>query len=246
MKWHLSEQVASAFLKVLMIIKKIMEKEDIKTALEAVSNFGINIAGDFVLEKHVENEVANVESGGIGIQIVKSPSFKPNVIKGEQKQVKNKQKPRETMTFKRASCVLDGHLTVLFNLLTKAGWIEGNEADFKALFSGRRDEDCIITWSDKFGKAALFTLFNVLSQEELVIIPDGFGISSILQGHFKDKTGQWLSGLDKGNKAHAAAMPVIWECVKILKAGLNGYFDNEEDTSGVYDPFNKELHLHKW
>lgn len=157
-----------------------------------------------------------------------------------------RKKTRETMTFKRASSVLDGHLTVLFNLLTKAGWIEGNEADFKALFSGRRDEDCIITWSDKFGKAALFTLFNVLSQEELVIIPDGFGISSILQGHFKDKTGQWLSGLDKGNKAHAAAMPVIWECVKILKAGLNGYFDNEEDTSGVYDPFNKELHPHKW
>ena len=29
MKWHQSEQVASAFLKVLMIIKKIMEKGDV-------------------------------------------------------------------------------------------------------------------------------------------------------------------------------------------------------------------------
>lgn len=31
---------------------------------------GIHVAGDLVLEKHVEYEVANVETGGIGIQIV--------------------------------------------------------------------------------------------------------------------------------------------------------------------------------
>jgi len=46
-----------------------MNKEDIQAALEAIGKGGITIAGDFVLEKHVEHEVANVESGGIGIQI---------------------------------------------------------------------------------------------------------------------------------------------------------------------------------
>ena len=46
-----------------------MNKEDIQAALEAIGKSGITIAGDFVLEKHVEHEVANVEYGGIGIQI---------------------------------------------------------------------------------------------------------------------------------------------------------------------------------
>ena len=39
-------------------------------ALEAISKSGIKVAGDLVLEKHVEHEVANVEAGGIGIQII--------------------------------------------------------------------------------------------------------------------------------------------------------------------------------
>lgn len=46
-----------------------MNKDDLKDALEAISKGGIKVAGDLVLEKHVEHEVANVEAGGIGIQI---------------------------------------------------------------------------------------------------------------------------------------------------------------------------------
>lgn len=46
-----------------------MKKEDLQAALEAISKSGIQVAGDLVLEKNVEYEVANVESGGIGIQI---------------------------------------------------------------------------------------------------------------------------------------------------------------------------------
>ena len=50
-----------------------MEKEDIRKALEAISKCGITVAGDLVLEKKVENEIGNVETGGIGIQIVNDP-----------------------------------------------------------------------------------------------------------------------------------------------------------------------------
>lgn len=45
-----------------------MKKDDLMATLEAISKSGINVAGDLVLEKHVEHEVANVEPGGIGIQ----------------------------------------------------------------------------------------------------------------------------------------------------------------------------------
>ena len=46
-----------------------MKKEDMIAALEAISKSGITVKGDLVLEKKVDYEVANVENGGIGIQI---------------------------------------------------------------------------------------------------------------------------------------------------------------------------------
>ena len=41
-----------------------MKQEDIQKALEALGKSGITVAGDLVLEKHVEHEVNNVEAGG--------------------------------------------------------------------------------------------------------------------------------------------------------------------------------------
>ena len=163
----------------------------------------------------------------------------------KEKQVE-KLRIRETMTFKRNYNVLDGHLTLLFDKLTKEGWINGNEADFKALFSGKRDEDCILIWLEPFGKAALYTLFSTLKQEGYVILPKGYAISSILEGHFKDRSDQWLSGLDKGNRTNDKALPFISECLKLLRTDPKGYYDDEEDSSTVYDPYDhQDLQLHK-
>lgn len=54
-----------------------MDKELIEKLLK-----GVYVNGDLVMEKHVENEIGNVEAGGIGIQIVHGPdkgtSCKPN------------------------------------------------------------------------------------------------------------------------------------------------------------------------
>ena len=46
-----------------------MKQENLQKTLEAVTKCGITVKGDFVLEKHVEYEIGNVENGGIGIQI---------------------------------------------------------------------------------------------------------------------------------------------------------------------------------
>ena len=48
---------------------EVMSQEELQAALEAIARSGITVNGDLVLEKKVDYEVANVETGGIGIQI---------------------------------------------------------------------------------------------------------------------------------------------------------------------------------
>ena len=54
-----------------------MKQENIQKTLEAVAKSGMTVNGDFVLEKHVEYEISNVESGGIGIQIINGKDASP-------------------------------------------------------------------------------------------------------------------------------------------------------------------------
>ncbi|MBO7466832.1 MAG: hypothetical protein J6T94_04010 [Bacteroidaceae bacterium] len=150
------------------------------------------------------------------------------------------------MTFKRKSVVLEGHLSLLFDKLTKAGWIGGEEANFRALFSGRLDDDCLLTWTGEYGKGTLVELFKQMVATTLVVVPDGFTLPAILEGHFQDTKGNWLTGLDKGNAAHAKAMPFIRECMKLLKITPNGGYQEDEDFQSQYDPFDhQDMKLHK-
>lgn len=61
-----------------------MKKEDKLAFLEAIGKSNINIAGDLVLEKHVEHEVGNVEAGGIGIQNVYNGAETKNAAESQQ------------------------------------------------------------------------------------------------------------------------------------------------------------------
>ncbi len=154
------------------------------------------------------------------------------------------------MTFGRKSGVTEGHIVLLYQKLVKEGWIEGNDADFKALFSGSRDEDCELVWLGKYGKGTLVELFKQFVQAKLIVVSDGFTLSSILEGHFKDTDGKWLTGLDKGDSANSKALPVIQECVKLLKADpermIYGDYDEDEDARSEYDQFDQQdMHWHQ-
>lgn len=151
-------------------------------------------------DHHKELHIDTVNGGDIGKLI--SAFFKDDaedaVIVGEEKEgIKPKkttgqkpEKPRETMTFGRKSGVTEGHIVLLYQKLVKEGWIEGNDADFKALFSGSRDEDSELVWLGKYGKGTLVELFKQFVQAKLIVVSDGFTLSSILEGHFKDTDGK--------------------------------------------------------
>ena len=211
-------------------------------------------------DHHKELHIDTVNGGDIGklIRAFFKDDAEDAVIVGEEKEVKKPKKatgskpkkPRETMTFGRKSGVTDGHMTLLYQKLVKEEWIEGNEADFKALFSGKRDENCELTWKGMFGKGTLVELFKRFVAERLITVAEGFTLPAILEGHFKDINGAWLTGLDKGNSANDKALPIITECVRLLKASpdqlIYGAYDDDEDFKSEYDPFDhQDLNLHK-
>ncbi len=227
-----------------------MKQEELQKALESIGRNGITVNGDLVLEKHVENEIGNVEAGGIGIQIVNGSTPKvANPKKGSGKKDSDEKppKPRETMTLKRRSKVLDGHLSLLFQKLTEEGWIDGFEANFKNLFSGQRDENCQLTWMGLYGKGTLVELFKQLIKAELTDVPAGYTLSSILEGHFMDKQGHWLTGLDNGDAANSKALPVIQECINQLKISPDSKRDAlDDDFRSEYDRYDQQdMHWHK-
>lgn len=81
-----------------------MTQEELQKALEAIGKGGIHVAGDLVVEKHVENEIGNVENGGIGIQIMngknvsQSEANQPQSI-DEQQQEGKSEKDEEKFHF---------------------------------------------------------------------------------------------------------------------------------------------------
>lgn len=195
-----------------------------------------------------------------GDRIVGSPASANNKQRSSESSTlsarhRKTSRPREEMTLSRVSSVTAGHLTLLHSKLTDEGWIDGNESDFKTLFSGQADGDCVLTWMGKYGNGTLVKLFRQLVDEELVIVPRGFTLSHILEGHFKDKDGKWLTRLDKGDKAHAQSLPVIEDCVKLLKMSVrqlmqkvrNEAVGEDDAFKSAYDPYDhQDLNIHKW
>ena len=85
-----------------------MKQEDIIAALEAIKKSGITVNGDLVLEKKVDYEVANVENGGIGIQInhgVQGKDAEPteeeqqDEHEGADAPTEEQEKPKEALNF---------------------------------------------------------------------------------------------------------------------------------------------------
>ena len=236
--------------------------------LQAPADSNISVSREEIMQQKVEPVVAEVWEvaelsliklkiqtiGMLSIEWLEQHTKTNSVPSEKKKRVAKKSekpdKPRVTMTFGRKSGVTEGHLTLLYQKLAKEEWIEGNEADFKALFSGKRDENCELTWKGLFGKGTLVELFKRFVAEGLVTVAEGFTLPAILEGHFKDINGAWLTGLDKGNSANDKALPIITECVKLLKASpdqlIYGAYDDDEDFKSEYDPFDhQDLNLHK-
>lgn len=260
-----------------------MDIDEIQKALDLIKNTGIQVAGDLVMKKEVQYEVNNVEDGGIGIQInhydkvAAKSSSQHSGRKSEcsSKSQKPQPKVRELMTFQKKG-IVDGHVSLLFNQLREAKWIEGTDADFKLLFSGKRKEfslKWIGTMGKSFmGKSTLEYLFKRLVEAEHGIsVPEGYTLSNIIEGHFKDREGNRIAGLGKGDEPNKKAIPLVDEWVKLLQMSLedmiqelryqqellqSGSADNDvikdeieeefAENADTYDEFDDDMQQHRW
>lgn len=135
--------------------------------MEMLSKSGIHVAGDLVLEKHVENEIGNVEAGGIGIQIINSEkklsSPKANK-KSEKKPTSDKPKTLKYYTHGNNGKLIEQRkrVTIVYRKLNEWGWIDDNTTanDFDSFFEGE-PRHCNITW------IANTTILTILLQELL-------------------------------------------------------------------------------
>lgn len=140
-----------------------MTKEE---QLDLLRKCGIQVNGDLVLEKHVENEIGNVEDGGIGIQIIYNDK-KPKSTAPKTKNAKpTSDKPQTLRYFKHGNKGLiakqQKRVLLVFTLLNKWHWIDiaTRAEDFDSFFEGE-PRHCNIKWT------ANSTIVTILMQELL-------------------------------------------------------------------------------
>lgn len=183
-----------------------MTPNDIQNMLEAISKSGINVKGDLVLEKHVEHEVANVEPGGIGIQINNGVAQSGDgTTKGNGGRPKRAGKTINKAFVYDAGEKTNVRLQMFYNGLKALEWIRKDTAlkDFLSIFSGG-ETICRIVWTGDIN--ALAGLFKELvTLKHFVKLPEGETIWVMVNARFWDHEGN----KEFGNKRLGSTHPPI-------------------------------------
>lgn len=180
-----------------------MNMEDLQKALEALGKGGLNFAGDFVLEKHVENEIGNVEKGGIGIQINnydtgKSAGNGSDDVAEKPKGGRPKRagKPINKAFVYDAGNETNIRLQLFFNGLKALRWIR-EDTDMRSLhriFSGGETTTRIVWTGDINALAFLFK--ELVNVKKLIQLPEGESIWVMVNARFWE----WEGNREFGNE----------------------------------------------
>lgn len=120
-----------------------------------------------------------------------------------------------------ANGINPGHITLLYQHLMDIGWIPKDTPadDFQHLFSGKSCV-CKITWTGG-GKGNLRKLFHIMREQDLITIPGNNGLETVLESHFVDKNGNYLTGLNSSGNGAKKSLPIINECIRILQQTID-------------------------
>lgn len=190
---------------------------------------------------------------------------------GETKAAKSTPKPRGSATqqreekqhgfdypvFSKGSGVTDQHIAAVYKHLTSRGWVstQTQEVDFISLFSGKSNP-CEIIWTGldkqgsnkptKLGISALYVLFKSMHDEILITSKSKLG--PILESHFVDTEGRFVSKVSNANRTSAIANDVIKHILNIMRTrpkaeDIQDWLQEQMDTR--YDRNDRQdLHWH--
>lgn len=142
-------------------------------------------------------------------------NYPPTATTKAKKPKQEVQVDKVYMTF----CMADinvGHVNLLRQKLIEFGWIpKDTQPDaFSNLFSGMPNNTKIV-WTGKVGKGTLAYLFKKMEEQQKITVPQSYNINPILEAHFVDKNGKYLTGLHKGKDA-LRHLPNIQKCLDVL------------------------------
>ncbi len=190
----------------------IQTKTAIKKRLEILETKAtryMTVNGDYVEDKHVENEVDHVEAHGIGIMT--KPAAPVPKKDGRKRPTKTGKIVPDVYTYKYLNDK-EGkrRITALYQGLLHLSWINGetNLGTFMQLFSGI-PMDFYIKWTG--AKADLYALIKNLCDKKLISCPAGSTRWVIARSHFVDGQNIAFSNLNKlkENKKTKATIDIL-------------------------------------
>ena len=225
-----------------------MTKEEM---LEMLSKSGIHVAGDLVLEKHVENEIGNVEAGGVGIQInnyEKKPTSPKANKKSEKKPSADKPKTLKYFTHGNNGKLMEQRkrVTIVYRKLNEWGWIDDNTTanDFDSFFEGE-PRHCNITW------IANTTILTILLQELLkqpyLTEQTGCSAKSLVEQQFGKTANSDRTRLDEDAEEKIKLILFILDTRNFLPEGRGRNTNEEYDIqdAALKAVFEGQLHSTK-
>lgn len=195
----------------------------------------IIVAGDLVNNKHVEYEIGNVESGGIGIQIINSEK-KPSVPKpkktSEKKSSSDKPKTLKYYIHGNNGKLMDQRRRVLiiYRWFTEWKWIDDNTNpdDFDAFFEGEA-RHCNITWIAN--STILTILLQELLQQPYIQEQKGCSAKSLVEQQFGKTANSDRKRLDEDDENKIKMTLIILDTTNPLPLKRGSHKDEEYDES---------------
>jgi hypothetical protein len=139
--------------------------------------------------------------------------------KPKQKKKKVEEEPFDPDFITFTKKVTNYNIMLLYQEMLKAKWIADGEPDnFFALFNGGTSEAKIV-WTNKVGRDNLYALFKMMVDERFISAPNTHSVQKIVESHFVDVNGHYLTGIDGGkHSGKALALIDAWKLVLKAKA----------------------------
>lgn len=173
----------------------------------------------FGVDKLIPEQIAEFEQclfAGMDRNLRKWDAETPKVEDPKPAKKKPAQQDRTYITFTMSGITV-GHIDLLRQKLIQVGWIAKDTLpdDFYKLFSGKTNSDKI-TWTGAVGKGMLLFLFQKMVDQGEIVVPDNHSIATILESHFVNEHGKYISGLNS-SKESPKHFPIVKECLNILQ-----------------------------